>query len=80
MGFKLKDNIPLVPNTDPTRVQDQSNLPLGACEVTSEPWLFNLTVQTNQYYLQPNVPLDVAEALSRTASRPLKRVFWQNKN
>ena len=75
MGFKLKDFLPLVPNTDPTRIQEQSNLPPGACEVSSEPWLFNLTVQTNQYYLPPNAPISMAEELTRTSFRALKRFF-----
>ena len=51
MGFKLKDFIPLVPNTDPTRYQNYSDLPIQACQVGSEPWLFHLEVQTNQFYL-----------------------------
>ena len=45
----------------------------GACEVSSEPWLFNLTVQTNQYYLQPDVSVDLAESLTQTSFKPLKR-------
>ena len=72
MGFKLKDELSVVPNTDPTRKQVYSHLPENACLVRSEPWLFNLTLNTVHYYLQPNISADKAEQLTQTSFVPLK--------
>ena len=72
MGFKLKDELNVVPNTDPTRKQVYTNLPDNACQVRSEPWLFNLTLNTFHYYLEPNFSVDKAEQLTQTSFVPLK--------
>ena len=72
MGFKLKDELSVVPNTDPTRKQVYRHLPENACLVRNEPWLFNLTLHTVHYYLEPNISADKAEQLTQTSFVPLK--------
>ena len=48
------------------------DLPSNACKVRSEPWLFNLTLNTYQYYLPPNISVKEAEELSEISFKPLK--------
>ena len=48
------------------------DLPANACKVRSEPWLFNLTLNTFHYYLPPNISVEEAEELTETSFKPLK--------
>ncbi len=74
MGFKLKDYIYIVPNTDPTRHAIYDNLPEEACAIeTAEPWIFHVVVQTNQFYLPPDLSTQDAAELSRLSMQPLAR-------
>lgn len=74
MGFKLKDYLYIVPNTDPARTNYFLDLPEDACKIeTNEPWLFHLSVHINQYYLAPNTSVKSAQNLHQTSFVKLKR-------
>ena len=72
IGFKNKDIVPGIPNTDPLRVGDY-DLPPEACEVGQEDTLSYFTVTLLQYYLGVNMTPDGADEMSERAKNPLHR-------
>ena len=64
MGFRVKDEfMSKVPNKDPLRTVDTSNLPPEACETPSFDNYGTFSVSSHQYYLGPNVDLSKAPEL-----------------
>ena len=72
MGFRLQDYMPGVPNSDPTRFKIYENLPPENCLNGHEPYLVTLEVKAKQYYLEPNIPVTLAEELNQLGT--LKRL------
>ena len=69
----------LIPNTDPTRIQDQSsifgNLVPGACPVSPEVALFNFVVKSTEFFLEPGLTVEEAEELGNVSPfEPLERL------
>ena len=72
MGFKTRDNLAGIPNTDPLRM-GHPDLPPEACEVPNQQQLNDMAIATMHYYLPPSFDVDNADALALTATAPLQR-------
>jgi len=71
-GFKSKDVLPGIPNTDPLRLGDPE-LPPEACSTLISDSLSYLKVTAKQYYLAPDFGVEEAELLSLRALNPMYR-------
>ena len=72
-GFKSKDWLPGIPNTDPLRL-DVPELPPEACKSKEYPApLSYLSATAKQYYLAPDFGVEEAELLSERALNPMYR-------
>ena len=72
MGYKNKNFLPGIPNSDPTRFETYNDLPPESCNNGHEDYLTVLEVTAKQYYLEPNLPVSAAEELNQL--KPLKRI------
>ena len=72
MGYRTKEILPGVPNTDPLRVVDVE-LPPEACDTDAQDSLSFLTMTSKQFYLPPDLSVNDAEQLSQRANSPLFR-------
>ena len=69
----------LIPNTDPTRIQDQSSifggLVPGACPVSPEGALFSFIVKSTEFFLEPDLTVEKAEEIGNVSPfQPLERL------
>ena len=74
-GYKNKDILPGIPNTDPLRQDGIPELPSEACELGTYPELDFLTVTAMQYYLPTEIAnsIDDADIFATYALNPLHR-------
>ena len=72
----------LIPNTDPTRIQDQSSifggLVPGACPFSpllAASALFSFVVKSTEFFLEPDLTIEEAEEIGNVSPfQPLKRL------